>query len=239
MSMGRESYFWHKLHSLSGVIPVGFYMVQHLTLNSFSIAGPMYFDRVIGFFEEFPRHILLTMEVGLIWLPLFFHAIYGLMIVQRGLPNLSNENYRFRENKFYTFQRVSGMIAFAFLIYHVISTSILKMARGSTEHIQYFGMQKTFTDHGYLIFIVYLIGILCATYHFSYGIWGFCIRWGITVNPASQRRLWKFSQGAFVVLLILGWSALAGFLIHKPAVEEGTRVQLTHGVQTTAFGHSR
>ena len=40
MAIGRENYFWHKLHSLTGIIPIGFYMIQHLVLNSFSFAGP-------------------------------------------------------------------------------------------------------------------------------------------------------------------------------------------------------
>ena len=39
LALNRENYFWHKVHSLTGVIPVGYYMVQHLVLNSFSLAG--------------------------------------------------------------------------------------------------------------------------------------------------------------------------------------------------------
>jgi succinate dehydrogenase/fumarate reductase cytochrome b subunit len=55
--IGRESYFWHKLHSLTGMIPTGFYLVQHLTLNSFALGGPEKFNGVIQFFEGMPKHL--------------------------------------------------------------------------------------------------------------------------------------------------------------------------------------
>ena len=95
----RENYFWHKLHSLTGIIPVGFYMVQHLTLNSFAFAGPQYFNGVIRFFEALPKHILFALLIFVVWGPLVFHAVYGLFIINRGVPNMSNAAYRFRENR--------------------------------------------------------------------------------------------------------------------------------------------
>ena len=48
LSLTRENYFWHKVQSLTGIIPVGYYMVQHLVLNSFALAGAGYFNAVIG-----------------------------------------------------------------------------------------------------------------------------------------------------------------------------------------------
>ena len=65
-----------------------------------------------------------------------------------------------------------------------------------------------------------------ASYHLAYGIWNFCVRWGITISDKAQIRIQKFSLGAFFALTLLGWSALAGFLIHKP---EG---KATEGVET-------
>jgi len=41
---------------------------------------------------------------------------------------------------------------------------------------------------------------------------GVCIRWGITVNPKAQESVQKFSGVFFVVVTILAWSALFGFL---------------------------
>lgn len=215
VALNRENYFWHKIHSLTGVIPVGFYMVQHLTLNSFSLAGPAYFDRVIGFFEQIPKHLLLGMEIFLIWIPLAFHAIYGFFIVHRGMPAMTPAYAKYREHRYYTLQRWSGIAAFVFLLYHVFATTVQKYLTNNVALIEYEGMQRTLTSNGYLITVVYAIGILAATYHFAYGLWSFCIRWGITVSEKAQARMWKFSNLAFVALLVLGWGALGGFLFYK------------------------
>lgn len=215
MAIARENFFWHKLHSLTGIVPVGYYMVQHLALNSFSLGGPAYFDGIIHFFEGMPKHFLIALKVLAIWIPLIFHAVYGLFIVSRAQPNLGA--YRWRENRLYTWQRVSGIAAFVFLAYHMASTSVAGQIRGP-EVIRYAAMQQTLTATvlgvPYLVFAVYLLGILACTYHLSYGIWNFCIRWGITVSERAQMAVQKFAAFSFFALTVLGWSALAGFLIH-------------------------
>src|SRR4051812_2218543 len=63
LAVNRENFFWHKVHSLTGIVPIGFYMLQHLTLNSFSLAGPEHFNGVISFFGSMPWYILLGMEI--------------------------------------------------------------------------------------------------------------------------------------------------------------------------------
>lgn len=215
-AIGKENFVLHKLHSLTGIVPIGFYMLQHLVLNTFSLAGPGQFNKVIGFFESMPKHILLGMEVLVLWIPILFHAVYGMFIVGRAMPNVANAFYKYRENRFYTTQRWTGILIFFFLIFHVFSTTVQKMITNNAASIEYAGMQQKLMMGGYAVFVIYLIGIACAAYHLSYGLWGFCIRWGISVSEAAQARMWKVSQAAFVAILVLGWAALAGFLIHKP-----------------------
>ena len=106
--MEKRVFFWHKLHSLTGIIPVGYYLVQHLTLNSFSLAGPSYFDGVISFFDSMPKFFLYALEIFGIWLPLLFHAVYGVFIVSGSIPNITSKALRYRESWMYTFQRITG-----------------------------------------------------------------------------------------------------------------------------------
>lgn len=219
---GKESYFWHKLHSLTGIVPVGYYMVQHLTLNSFTLASPEKFNGVVEWFGNLPAHVLWSLKIGGIWIPLIFHAVYGLFISSRGLPNVSGPAYKYRENWMYTLQRVTGIAAFIFLIYHVATTSIYATRVGH-EVIKYAAWQEKLTANGYILLFVYALGVLACTYHLSYGIWNFCIRWGITIGEKSQQRMIRFSAATFVALTLLGWGALAGFLIHD--VEESATVE--------------
>jgi succinate dehydrogenase / fumarate reductase cytochrome b subunit len=64
--------------------------------------------------------------------------------------------------------------------------------------------------------LVYATGIIASSYHLGYGIWNFCIRWGITVSEEAQTRIQKASALIFVALTLLGWGVIAGFIINKP-----------------------
>jgi succinate dehydrogenase / fumarate reductase cytochrome b subunit len=163
-----------------------------------------------------PKHILLGLEIVGIWLPLLFHAVYGLFIIGRGKSNYLSEKYKWSQNRMYMLQRWSGIVIFFFLIYHISTTTGAKYAQGA-ETIYYDAMQAKLTANGYFFFFVYLVGILASAYHLSYGIWNFCIRWGITISEKAQERVQKFSLAFFVLVTLLGWAALTGFLLHKPS----------------------
>ena len=212
MALNRENYLLHKLHSLSGVIPIGFYMLQHLTLNTFSLGGPEKFNAVIGFFAGMPKHFLLGLEVVAIWIPLLFHSIYGLFISSRAKNNYFTEKYGFSENRMYTFQRWSGIFLFVFLTYHVLTTTVAAKLRGE-DMILFAAWHEKLTSFGYIFLVFYMLGIVASSYHLSYGIWNFCIRWGITISEAAQVRIQKVSAALFVGITLLGWAALFGFVI--------------------------
>ncbi len=213
LALNRENFFWHKVHSLTGIVPVGFYMLQHLTLNSFSLAGERQFNGVLNFFESIPWYVLLAMEILLIWLPLLFHAVYGLFIVNRAKVNYFNEKYGWSQNRMFTLQRYTGIVLFFFLAYHVFTTTALKYASGKLDPISFQAWHDKLTSYGFVFLIIYLIGVLCASYHLAYGVWNFCIRWGITISERAQMKVQRFSFGMFIVVTLLGWAALIGFLI--------------------------
>lgn len=216
LALNRENYVLHKIHSLTGIVPVGYYMVQHLVLNTFSIASPAAFDSVIGFFDGMPPYILLSMEVLLIWIPLLFHSIYGIFITGRAKPNFIGTKYGWTENRLYYFQRVSGILIFFFLIYHVISTTVYKYLTHDSSVVKYAAWHDKFENYGHALLFVYLIGVAACSYHLSYGLWNFCIRWGITISDKAQVQVQKVSLVCFLGLTAIGWAALAGFLMHSP-----------------------
>ncbi len=211
----KESYFWHKLHSLTGVLPTGFYLVQHLTLNSFSLAGPEKFNGVIGFFEGMPKHFLYGLK-GMIWVCLIFHAVYGLFIIARGKENYTSSVLKYRENRYYWLQRVSGIVAFLFLAYHMATTSVLGQIQGA-EILMYDTWAERLSAGFGFVGLFYVVGIVASAYHFSYGLWNFSIRWGITISERAQNKMAKVSQFAFVAISAIGILALVGFF--KPVLK--------------------
>ncbi len=217
LALTRENFVLHKLHSLTGVVPVGYYMAQHLLLNSYSLAGPDAFNGVIAFFDSIPKYVLIAMEALLIWIPLAFHAVYGMFITGRAQPNFIGARYGWSQNRMYTFQRWTGVFLFFALIIHVCTTTGAKYLNPSehSEMIQYAAWQTKLTSYGYAWLIFYVLLVLFASYHLGYGIWNFCIRWGITISERAQERVQYFSLVVFASLTLLGWAALAGFLVHR------------------------
>lgn len=219
LSLTRENFFWHRVHSLTGIVPVGFYMVQHLVLNSFSLAGPEKFNAVIGFFAGMPRHILLMLEIAFIWVPLAFHGVYGIFISGRAKSNYFTRKYHWKENRMYTLQRWSGIALFFLLIGHIVTTTIkAQVSPVGHESIEFEAWRTLLTSGGtYIVLVLYVVGVALAAYHLAYGIWNFCVRWGITVNERSQMALEKFCGVFFILVTLLGWAALAGFLMPHSA----------------------
>lgn len=213
VSINRENFILHKIHSITGVIPVGYYLVQHLLLNTFSLEGPDKFNGVILFFESLPKHFLIGLEVCAIWIPLLFHAIYGLFIVDRSQGNYFSSKYKWSQNRMYTFQRYSGIFLFFFLIIHFSTTTGMKYITGDPKVVEFAAWHAKLLEHGGIWLIFYVVGVLVASYHFCYGLWNFSIRWGITVSQKSQENIQKFSFVAFVLVTLMGWLALVGFLI--------------------------
>ncbi len=193
----------HKLHSLLGLFPIGLYLVFHLTANFQATRGPEAFNEVVGMIENIP--FLLAVEFIFIYIPLLFHAVYGLYIAFQAKNNVTNYGY-FR-NHMFLWQRVTGIITLIFIAWHVWETRVQK-ALGA--EVNYEMMANILSDP--LMVVFYSIGILSAVFHFSNGIWSFLVHWGITVGPRSQRFATYLTMGIFVIVSIIGLRAMSAFI---------------------------
>jgi succinate dehydrogenase / fumarate reductase cytochrome b subunit len=196
--LGRTSrqFVLRRLHSLTGVFPIGAYLVAHIFLeNSFVLAGGERFDLLVQAIAYIPAPVLLAVEVLFLWAPLLFHSIYGFVRVgQAELDNpLRND---FLGAYLYTLQRISGVIAFFFIAFHVWSTR-LQYYFFDTE-ITYAFMRAQLLDP--LVFAAYVIGVMASVFHFTNGLWTFCVTWGITVGERAQRVVRQASLMLFVVM---------------------------------------
>ena len=114
--LARHEFLIRRLHSLSGLIPVGAFMVVHLATNASVLDGAATFQRNV--YSIHGLGILLPLVEWLfIFMPLIFHALIGVIIIRGGLVN--SGTYHYSSNVRYTLQRATGMIAFAFIFWHV------------------------------------------------------------------------------------------------------------------------
>ena len=56
-----HSFFWRRLHSLSGIIPVGAFLLEHFISNAFATNGPYAYADQVKFLSGLP--FVLFLEV--------------------------------------------------------------------------------------------------------------------------------------------------------------------------------
>jgi succinate dehydrogenase / fumarate reductase cytochrome b subunit len=198
-----HSFLNHKLHSLLGLFPIGLYLLFHLTANYQATRGPEAFNQVVAMIEHVP--FLLAVEFIFIYIPLLFHAIYGIYIAFQAKHNVGNFGY-FR-NHMFLWQRLTGIITLIFIAWHVWETRVQK-ALGA--EVNFDMMANILSDP--LMVVFYSIGIISAVFHFSNGLWSFLVHWGITVGPRSQRFATYLTMGIFVVVSLIGLRAMSAFI---------------------------
>jgi succinate dehydrogenase / fumarate reductase cytochrome b subunit len=224
----RRPFLLRKLHSLSGVVPVGGFLVFHLWENSLALQGQERFDEMVKGINHMPY--LPVLEFGLILLPLAFHALYGIKLALEGKPNVGS--YTFSRNWMYTLQRVTGILAFAFIGYHLYELWGQKVM-GKLGPDQFYtalcaNMSSTVGPVP-VVALVYILGIAASVFHFANGLWGFCFSWGITVSRRSQQLAATAFGVVGLILFFVGantalyFATGARFAIGAPSAGAGTR----------------
>lgn len=207
-----RTFVLRKLHQLSGIFPLGIFLLEHFYTNSKSLSGAAEFNDAVKDLQSIPY--ILFVEIGGIFIPLVYHAVYGLVITAEARPN--NLNYPYPRNWFYLIQRITGVILFFFITFHVLNFRFglipglndQSVATHAGEAFAIVAREFRMVP----IFIVYMIGITATVWHLANGIWLFLVDWGITIGERAQR-LTGYACIAFgVVLLLVGVNAAVGFI---------------------------
>lgn len=204
----RNEFFWRRLHSLLGVIPVGGFLLFHLYTNYLANQGPEVFNEHVKAINEMP--FLWLLELFVIILPLYFHAFYGIYVAMTARYNVTD--YPWYRNWAFFLQRLTGLITLVFVTQHLYHFRFQKLlgAWGADVHYPTFDIVAQGLANP-LMRIWYAVGIVAAAYHLANGLFTFLITWGITVGPRSQRVSSVISNVAFVAIAALGLAALRAF----------------------------
>ncbi|WP_227936666.1 succinate dehydrogenase cytochrome b558 subunit [Alkalihalobacillus deserti] len=200
---GNREFFNRKLHSLLGVIPVGIFLIQHLVVNHFATRGASAFNQASHFMESLPFRYAL--EIFIIFVPLLYHAIYGLYIAFQAKNNTAR--YGFFRNWMFKIQRWTGVFLLIWITWHVWETRI---AAAFGAEVNFDMMANIFSNPFMIAF--YILGVISATFHFANGLWSFAVSWGITVTPRSQQIATYVTLAVFFVLTFIGIRAILAFI---------------------------
>lgn len=203
--MAEQNHFLiRKVHSLLGIIPIGLFFVEHTITASTALVGPALWEKMTYALHTMP--FKLPIELLLIFIPIAFHALYGLWIVYVAKNNALRYTY-FRNWMFYL-QRITALITLAFVIWHVWALRMADIYSKPGGHFKALGAIL----HDPIVFVVYLIGFISAAFHFANGLWSFLVSWGITIGPKAQSNAFVVCMVIFFLLSAAGIGALYSFL---------------------------
>jgi succinate dehydrogenase/fumarate reductase cytochrome b subunit len=186
-----------------------------------AIRGPEAYDEMVNKVNTLlPRGYFYGLELAVVIGPLLFHSLYGIYVASTGQPNVGA--YPYGSNWAYWMQRISGYVAFVYILIHVgvlrVAVTFLGhhlapyagTAPGKLDLVTYNDVAAHLgnPDHiavptwmaGNHIFVIYVIGTLVTIYHFTNGLNGFAWTWGIAVGRVAQKRVKVFSWILFVIL---------------------------------------
>ena len=199
-----HSFLLRKLHSLTGIVPIGAFLLEHILSNLEIIHGPVAYAKQVQFLNSLP--LVRVLEWAFIFIPLLFHAGYGVFIAVRGRSNVNV--YPWAGNWMYVTQRVTGIIAVLYIIQHLWFQRFSGVSLPEHPGLAYWKVQYELSNPWMVA--VYVIGMIATCSHFAYGIWLFCAKWGITPGDDARRKL-GYATTAFGVILTAGglWSIIA------------------------------
>lgn len=232
----RHHFLLRRLHSLTGIIPIGAFLIIHLTTNSSVVWGALNgrakegsaigrgietFQHEVTFINNLP--LLLLTEIFVLWLPIAFHSVLGLVYALGGSNNVPR--YAYQDNKRYVLQRLTGYIGLVFILYHVATlrwgwhwltpadTAWSHYFASSTLAAALKGVEGEWTIGGVIVSLGYFLGVTALVFHFANGLWTAAITWGITISQRAQRQWGGVCAALGGGLMLAGWSALFGFLV--------------------------
>ena len=126
--LNKHAFLLRRIHSLLGIVPIGVFLLFHLTTNGSVVwgyvnaskyvgvhPGAATFQHEVNFIHSLPALIL--MEVFVLWVPIAIHAILGAYYAAKGRSTL--HRYQSQNNVRYALQRITAWIGLVFIVYHV------------------------------------------------------------------------------------------------------------------------
>jgi succinate dehydrogenase / fumarate reductase cytochrome b subunit len=226
-----NSFIWRKLHSLLGVVPIGAFLLEHLLSNFEALKGPAAYGAQVRFLNSLP--LVRVLEWTFIFLPILYHGVYGVYIWLRGQSNIVY--YPWAGNWMYVAQRYTGLIAFAYIVQHVIRQRFMGWSLPENPGMAFAKVQHELANPWMLA--VYIIAMIAICWHFAYGIWLFAAKWGITPGVTARKRFGYACAAFGVVIAVMGLASIWAFVGGKyPNVPENVAPAVSRTVHVS--GHS-
>lgn len=201
-----------RLGSVLAIAPLGVWTIWHLWENLYAWRGDAaWSERVVDTAVTSEGRVYTGNPVSsalvsvVVFAPLLIHLVWGLRRLGMAKPN----GYQFFGNVKYVLQRLSALGLLGFIGAHVYLARINPALHSETGHESFADLAAHMRHHPPTL-VVYLLGVLGTTFHLANGIYTASFIHGLAASPRAQRRMQIFSVALFLVLLAIGWAAVAG-----------------------------
>jgi len=220
------SFVLRRLHSLTGIIPVGAFLFEHILIsNATAISGPSAYEQQVSFLANLP--LVFFLELFGIWLPIAYHGLYGFYIWYQGDSNTAA--YPWSGNWMYTLQRWTGGIAFVYIVWHTYTMRFTGIDLHGDPAASFAKVAREV--HNPWLMAFYVIGLIAASWHLAYGIWLFCAKWGIVSGAKAQQRLLRVCLIFFAVMIVVGLASLYTFGNRfQDLPQDGNMAHVSHAI---------
>ena len=205
--MINVSFYLRRLHSLCGLLIVGGFLLEHILTNARVLISPASFNAAVDLLASIPPMIMIPIEIIFVAVPFLFHGVYGAYIAAQAKNN--PQHYFYIQNIEFWLQRVTAWYLLAFLIWHVFYLRIL--VKGGGAHISFQLLQSYFENP--VIWVLYLLGMWAAVFHFCNGITTFCMTWGIAKGPRIQKVINAGSMALCAFLCLVSLAFMVVYLL--------------------------
>jgi succinate dehydrogenase/fumarate reductase cytochrome b subunit (b558 family) len=186
-SPGKDtSLRWTRLHAISGVVPLGAFLVLHLWVQSHAVRGPREYERVLREAASLPG--VSVLEVVGIYAPLLFHAAYGIFSWMRADTAPARAPRPTSWSR--PLQRATGLVTATFVSYHLFELPIARLA-GRLARSDFFStladrLSSTTSLGVPIAATFYLFGLGAASYHLANGFMGFLLDFELVRQPSRR-----------------------------------------------------
>jgi succinate dehydrogenase / fumarate reductase cytochrome b subunit len=122
----------------------------------------------------------------------------------------------------YTAQRWTGGIAFAYILWQTWTMRFTGVDLHEYPGASFGKVQSEVFQTP--LFLFYVVGLIAASWHFAYGIWLFCAKWGIVSGEKARKRFLIVCLIFFFALTGVGLASLTSFRSHTQQPTDGSAV---------------
>ncbi|SEG66956.1 succinate dehydrogenase subunit C [Bryocella elongata] len=209
-----DSYLWRKLHSLTGIVPIGAFLLEHILSNFEILHGPVAYGKQVLFLNSLP--LVRVLEWAFIFIPLAYHALYGVVIAFKGRSNVNV--YPWAGNFGYIAQRITGIIALLYIIQHLYRERFTGVSLPEHPGAAFAKVQHELSNPWMLA--IYVIAMIATCWHFAYGVWLFAAKWGITPGEKARKTFGYACAAGGTLICAMGLASIIAIVIAPPAPED-------------------